>query len=101
MQKHNVNYYKQKRLPSPFKTKPKRIFVSNSETFIVTVAPYYNVANKDSAIVQTIDQDGKFSDGASYAISTTTNIVRGELLSDYFVVMFDDSAEAPLSIWDI
>lgn len=28
-------------------------------------------------------------------------MVRGELLSDFYVVITDDSAEAPLSIWDI
>lgn len=51
--------------------------------------------------MQSIDKDGKFSNGASYAISTATNIIRGELLEDFYVVMMDDSAEAPLSIWDI
>lgn len=51
--------------------------------------------------MQSIDKDGKFSDGASYGISTATNVVRGELLSDFYVVITDDSAETPLSIWDI
>ena len=57
--------------------------------------------NADSAILQRIDEEGKFSDGASYAISTATDITRGELLSDFYVVITDNSEEAPLSIWDI
>lgn len=71
-----------------------------SEDFIITIAPYMNLKT-DSAILQRIDKDGKFSDGASFGISTATNVVRGEMLSDFYIVITDDSVDAPLFIWDI
>lgn len=51
-----------------------------SENFIISIAPYINVENADSAVLQRIDKDGKFSPGESFAISTDTNVRRGELL---------------------